>query len=211
MKQSNNSSSHWKRFAAASPLRIGLLGGSFNPAHEGHLHISLQAMKRLKLDAVWWIVSPANPLKDPASLAPFAMRYAYAQAMVANHPRIYLCDAEMRYHLRYTIDTVRALRKRFPQHQFVWLMGSDNLGSFHHWKQWEAIASALPVAVLDRSSAIHRCLRMRFAVRFAAFRHAGHAPPTWSTVFIRRHPLSATHLRKTLGENAFSRYNNKIK
>lgn len=201
----------WRRFAAASSLRIGLLGGSFNPAHAGHVHISLEALKRLKLDAVWWMVSPANPLKDPASLAPFKKRYAFAQQIVAFHPRIMVCDIEARYHLRFTIDTLHCLRTRLPQHQFIWLMGSDNLAGFHRWKQWENIATTLPIAVLDRSREVHRALRMRFAVRFAEKRNVLNMLPSWSTVFIRRHPLSATQLRKTLGENAFPPYNKNSK
>ena len=202
----------WRRFSAASPLRIGLLGGSFNPAHEGHLHISREAMKRLRLDAVWWIVSPANPLKDPATLAPFATRYAYAKRLTARHPRIYLCDMEERHGLHYTVETVRFLQCRFPQHRFVWLMGSDNLASFHHWRQWVTIASVMPVAVLDRAPATHTALREHFALRFAAQRRplialASAAAPAWNIAFIRRHPLSATHLRKILGEKAFLGHN----
>jgi nicotinate-nucleotide adenylyltransferase len=204
----------YQRFASASGLRIGVLGGSFNPAHAGHVHISLEAMKRLKLDAVWWIVSPANPLKDPATLAPFAVRYRHAVYLVVRHPRILVCDIEQRHHLRYTIDTLALLKIRFPRHHFVWLMGSDNMATFHHWHHWERIAASLPIAVMDRAPTTHRALRSRFALRFAARRRssthlASARPPAWESIFIRRHPLSATFIRKTLGEKAFLVHNDK--
>ncbi len=201
-----------RRFTAASPLRIGLLGGSFNPAHAGHVHISQEACKRLGLDAIWWIVSPANPLKDPATLAPFDVRCRYALRQAASHAHIHVSDMEERCGIRYTVDTLKLIRRRFPRHHFVWLMGSDNLAGFHRWKRWEEIAALVPVAVMDRGSATHRASRMRFATRYAARRRpastlAGAAPPAWNVVFIRRHPESATHLRKILGNHAFLEYN----
>ena len=106
--------------------RIGLLGGSFNPAHAGHRHISLEALKRLRLDRVWWLVSPQNPLKEKDGMAPLAEREAVAAA-VADHPRIAVSSLETGLGTRYTIDTVQALKQRFPAADFVWLMGADNL------------------------------------------------------------------------------------
>jgi nicotinate-nucleotide adenylyltransferase len=201
-------------FLAASPLTIGVLGGSFNPAHAGHLHISLEACKRLQLDAVWWLVSPGNPLKDPATLAPFDTRYEYATHLAAPYRHITVSDFERQYGVRYTVDTVRALQLHFPQHRFVWLMGSDNLKQFHRWEGWVEIANRLPIAVLDRSPFTHNALRSPFALRFAGARTpypqlCMTPPPAWDMLFIRRHPESATHLRKTLGENAFLGHNRK--
>ncbi len=199
-------------FQSASPLRIGLLGGSFNPAHAGHVHISLEALKRLQLDYVWWLVSPANPLKDPATLAPFEQRYDHAAALTARHPRLAVSDIEQRYRLHYTHQSVQFIRQRFPQHRFVWLMGGDNLAGFHHWEHWERIAERMPIAVLDRAPFTHHALHCPFATRYAhrrvlPQRLAVASVPAWSFLFIRRHPESATRLRKILGKHAFLGHN----
>lgn len=188
--------------------KIGLLGGSFNPAHAGHLHITLEALKRLGLDEVWWLVSPANPLKDPASFAPYAERVAQAQA-VAAHPRIRVLDIEHKLGTRYTIDTVKALQRRNPCVAFVWLMGADNLAGFHRWRCWRDLAGRIPIAVFDRVPYQHGALAGRFATAFRAFRlpeaSAKHlvasAPPAWVYLFIRPHAASSTDLRKMLGKS----------
>ena len=194
--------------------RIGLLGGSFNPAHAGHLHISLEALKRLKLDEIWWLVSPHNPLKQSSELAEYAARFHSATSL-ACHPRIRVLDVEQRLGLRYTIDTITHLTARHPTHQFVWLMGADNLAGFHRWRAWRRIAAILPIAVLDRAPYGIKALHGRFACSYAAKRipHrdapmlASAATPCWTYLTIPRHPLSATFLRKTLGKNAFVRHN----
>lgn len=130
--------------------RIGLLGGSFNPAHRGHRHISLAAMRRLGLDEVWWLVSPGNPLKEGASdMAPFEARFASAEAMAGGAP-IRVSDFERRERTRFTIDTVRRLKQRFPDHRFIWLMGSDTLPNFHKWRDWRGLAGEVPIAVIRR-------------------------------------------------------------
>lgn len=193
--------------------RIGLLGGSFNPAHGGHLHISREALKRLKLDEIWWLVSPHNPLKSIHDLADYTQRFKSANA-VARHPRIRILDVEQRMGLRYTIDTITHLMARHPSHQFVWLMGADNLAGFHRWRAWRRIAALLPIAILDRAPFGLRALHGRFASLYRAARlHerkaallAGAPPPCWAYLSIPRHPLSATALRKTLGKNAFVRH-----
>ncbi|MBV9833149.1 MAG: nicotinate-nicotinamide nucleotide adenylyltransferase, partial [Alphaproteobacteria bacterium] len=113
--------------------RIGLLGGSFNPAHEGHVHISLEALKRLDLDEVWWLVSPQNPLKAANGMASLADRMEGARSVTATHPRLRVTDLERKLGTRYTIDTVRALRRRHPHARFVWLMGADNLRQLPRW------------------------------------------------------------------------------
>ena len=194
--------------------RIGLLGGSFNPAHAGHRHISLEAIKRLGLDEIWWLVSPQNPLKKSSDLADYALRLTYARS-IARHPRIRVLDVEQRHGLRYTIDTIDYLRAHYPTHQFVWLMGADNLAGFHRWRAWRRIANALPIAILDRAPYGLKALHARFATTYAAARCsaaaartlATAATPCWAYLTIPRHPLSATDLRKTLGKDAFLRHN----
>ena len=133
--------------------RVGLLGGSFNPAHRGHRRISLGALRALGLDEVWWLVSPGNPLKPAAGMAPLAARLASAQAM-ARHAPIRATAIEAKLGTRYTVDTIRALRRRYPDTRFIWLMGADNLAQFHRWRDWRGIARAVPIAVIARPSYI---------------------------------------------------------
>lgn len=187
--------------------RIGLLGGSFNPAHEGHRAISLAALRRLELDEVWWLVSPQNPLKPADGMAPFAERFARAKT-AAQHPRIRASDIEQRLGTTYTADTIAKLRRRFPHHAFVWLMGADNLVQIDRWKDWQQIFHRLPVAVFARPTYSLRALAAKAARRFARARWPEDAaprlalavPPAW--VFLRG-PLSsvsATAIRAARGE-----------
>ena len=127
----------------------GLLGGSFNPAHGGHRAISLAAMQALGLDEVWWLVSPGNPLKPRAGMAPLAARVRSARRQ-ARHAPIRVTAIERELGTRYTIDTLRALRRRYPKRRFVWLMGADNLAQMHLWKDWRNIAREMPIAVIAR-------------------------------------------------------------
>ena len=130
--------------------RIGLLGGSFNPAHRAHRGMSLAAMGALGLDEVWWLVSPGNPLKDKAKdMAPYDARLASARLM-ARRSRIKPTDFEAVTGTRYTVDTLKALMKRFPRHRFIWLMGEDTVAQFHQWKDWRGLARMVPIAVLSR-------------------------------------------------------------
>ena len=129
--------------------RVGLLGGSFNPAHRGHRAITRAAIRALDLDEAWWLVSPGNPLKPAAGMAPFAARLASARAMARRAP-IRASDIEARLGTRYTVDTLRALRRRYPRTRFVWIMGADNLLQFHRWRQWRTIARTMPIAVVAR-------------------------------------------------------------
>lgn len=194
--------------------RIGLLGGSFNPAHAGHLHISLEALKRLGLDEVWWLVSPQNPLKTSTDMEEYETRLEKAQTMVT-HARIHVLDIEQQAGLFYTVDTIAYLQQLFPHTQFVWLMGADNLSSFHRWRAWHEIAARVPIAVLDRAPYGLRALHQPFARLFARARLnerdaralASTPAPAWVYLSIPRHPLSATYLRKTLGKAAFNRHN----
>lgn len=138
------------RHRADTPLtRIGLLGGSFNPAHGGHRRISLFAIQALGLDAVWWLVSPGNPLKPKAGMAPLSARLASAKTQ-ARRSRIVPTAIERALGTRYTADTLLALQRRYPKVQFVWLMGSDNLAQFHRWRHWRRIARSMPIAVIAR-------------------------------------------------------------
>jgi nicotinate-nucleotide adenylyltransferase len=130
--------------------RIGLLGGSFNPAHRAHRRMSLAAMDRLGLDEVWWLVSPGNPLKGEAKdMAPFQARLASARAM-ARRSRIKVSDFEARAGTRYTVDTIALIRRQRPNDRFIWLMGEDTVAQFHQWRRWRALACMVPIAVLSR-------------------------------------------------------------
>src|SRR5947209_7292167 len=150
-------------------LRVGLYGGSFNPAHEGHAHVAETAKRRLRLDRVIWLVSPQNPLKTGHETAGLAERLAGARVL-AKDPGMIVSDVETRLGSAYTIDTVRALKRRFPGVKFVWIMGADSLASFHRWRGWTQIMREVPVAVVSRPWI---SLKSRFspaALRFARFR-----------------------------------------
>lgn len=189
------------------PQKIGLLGGSFNPAHDGHVHISREAIKRLGLDAIWWLLSPQNPLKPSKGMAPYAKRAAHAEKLLAREPRIQLSHFESTHGLQYTCDTVAALQQSFPQHQFIWLMGADNLAGFHRWRQSDAIAHTLPICIFDRAPFSFSSLNSRTAKRYA---HTRVQPrqlvqceaPAWCYLFIPRHDASATQIRKNAGKSS---------
>lgn len=182
--------------------RIGLLGGSFNPAHAGHRNVSIEALRRLALAEVWWLVSPQNPLKPKAGMVDFRHRLKGARAL-ARHPRLRVSDLEARLGTRYTADTLRALRRRFPRHRFVWLMGADNLAQIAAWARWERIFSLVPVAVFDRPTYALRALAAKAARRFASGRLregaaeglAMRRPPAWVFLHGRLNPQSATAIR----------------
>jgi nicotinate-nucleotide adenylyltransferase len=189
----------------APGMKIGLFGGSFNPPHAAHRAASLMAMKRLGLDRVWWLVSPGNPLKDTRALPPLADRVAAAQALAA-HPRIDVTGLEAAIGTRYSFDTLQWLRRRFPAVHFVWIMGADNLATFHHWQNWRGIADLVPIAVIDRTGAIGAG---PFAGRFwryrlpeaQARRLAVREPPAWVFLHGLKSPVSSTALRAVGGCN----------
>ena len=184
-------------------LRIGLLGGSFNPAHEAHLHISLIAMRRLRLHRILWLVSPQNPLKSAQDMAPFEERLASAQAM-AGHPNIHASDLEQKLATRYTADTLTKLTTRHPGVHFVWLMGADNLANFHLWKNWTKIMETVPVAIIARPDFHHHTSNSVIARRYGNVRLDSAdaqllprlAPPVWTFIQERLHTQSATKIRK---------------
>lgn len=185
----------------ARGLRVGLLGGSFNPAHRGHRSISLAAIRLLALDEVWWLVSPGNPLKQASDMAPLAARAASARAAARRAP-IRVTAIERQLGTRYTIDTLRALVRRYPRGRFVWIMGADNLAQFHRWREWRAIARLVPIAVFARpgfeakafASPAMAFLR-RYRVRPSALAGAVQCP---AIAWLRfdPDPVSATALRR---------------
>ncbi|MBN9438847.1 nicotinate-nucleotide adenylyltransferase [Bosea sp. (in: a-proteobacteria)] len=192
----------------APGLRIGLFGGSFNPAHDGHRMASLTALRRLQLDRVWWLVSPGNPLKDNRALPPLAQRIAFARNL-ADHGRIHITGIEAGLRTRYTADTLRALKRRCPGVRFVWIMGSDNLASFHRWNEWRAIARMMPIAVIDRPGTTHRSVSSpagNWLARWRLPENQGGAlavrtPPAWIFLHGRRSDLSSTQLRENAENN----------
>lgn len=184
-------------------LTVGILGGSFNPAHDGHRHISLFALKALGLDRVWWLVSPQNPLKSPAEMAALPDRLAWARR-VAAHPRIEVTGIETDLGTRYTADTLAKLTRRFPKTRFVWLMGADNLRQIPRWKHWTRIFESVPVAVFARPTyslsalsgqAAQRYIRRRVSV-LGVKGLVRRERPAW--VFLRNplHTASATAIRQ---------------
>jgi nicotinate-nucleotide adenylyltransferase len=183
--------------------RIGLLGGSFNPAHGGHLTISQAALRRLALDEVWWLVSPQNPLKPKAGMAPLADRLAGARALIDARPGVRATDVERVLGTLYTLDTLGALTRRFPRVRFVWLMGADNLLQVSRWAHWPRIFHTVPVAVFDRpdyslgasvAKAAQRFRRARLPERRSG-RLADTQPPAWVFLHGVRDPRSATAIR----------------
>ncbi|MBV9528190.1 nicotinate-nucleotide adenylyltransferase [Sphingomonas sp.] len=183
--------------------RIGLLGGSFNPAHRGHRRIAIAAMRELALDEVWLLVSPGNPLKAGASdMAPFEARFASAQR-VSRRARLRASDFERQEGTRYSIDTVKRLKRRFPRHRFIWLMGSDTLPDIHKWRDWRGLARQVPIAVISRPGydrAAHAARAMGWLRRFVHPQSQARRWTEWSApaiLFLRLPPdsTSATAIR----------------
>jgi nicotinate-nucleotide adenylyltransferase len=182
--------------------RIGLLGGSFNPAHEGHRHVSLEALKRLGLDEVWWLVSPQNPLKSGDGMEPLTTRLARAK-QIAHHPRIRVEAPELLLGTRYTLDTVQALRRVYPHARFVWLMGADILPQLERWEGWRDLFRTVAIAAFARPGWGYAALQSAAPRAFARYRlDAGQArtlatcgPPAWCFIPSRLDSHSATALR----------------
>lgn len=183
-------------------MRIGLFGGTFDPPHRAHRAVCLIALARLGLDRIWWLVTPGNPLKDTRGLAPLPERLAAAQTM-ARHPRIDVSGIEADIGARYTYDTLRYLLAHCPGARFVWIMGADNLRSFHRWENWRGIADLLPIAVVDRlgpslyaaaGPAGQALARARLPEQ-AARTLANRKPPVWVYLHGLKSPLSSTALR----------------
>ena len=226
-------------------MKTLLLGGSFNPAHAGHLYISREAMKRLGVNETWWLVSPGNPLKETKGMAEFNARYEKAREVAKVDRRIKVSDFELFFSPRrgevrrgalysrnsqsphpnpppngegikksYTIDTIRALQRRYPDRQFIWLMGADNLVQFHRWQNWHEIFRKIPIVIFTRAPhdlvALHSKAALRFAqnrLNFERSTISSGKTPRWGYILTRKSPLSATVMRKTLGKKAFLLHN----
>lgn len=180
---------------------VGVLGGSFDPAHAGHVHLTREALRRLRLDRLWWLVTPGNPIK-PHGPAPLAHRMAGARALM-QHPRVTITDVECPLGTRYTAATLEALRKHYPDVRFVWIMGADNLAQFHLWDRWGEIFRTTPVAVMARPGQQMPALTSKAARRFARARIApqaastlAHRPaPAWVFLSMPKRDISSTRLR----------------
>ncbi len=189
--------------AAWAGRRVGLLGGSFNPAHDGHREISLYALRALRLDQVWWLVSPQNPLKSTADMATLEERLAVARTTM-RHPGVLVTDLESRLGTRYTAHTLAELHHRYSRTRFVWLMGADNLAQVSRWRSWRRIFEEMPVAAFSRPAYSLKALAGRAARRYfknridvrSAGRLAGMRPPAWSFLRNPLHPESATAIRR---------------
>ena len=182
---------------------MGLLGGSYNPAHAAHRRISLRAVRLLRLDEVWWLVSPQNPLKGSSEMAPLAARLAQARRC-AGHGPIRVTAIEAALGTRFSHDTVRILRRRLPKARYVWIMGADNLAQLHAWHRWPELLRIIPVAIFARPTYSLRAFRSPAAKRFARFRKparkatslVGAPAPAWAFVGGALDPLSATAIRQ---------------
>jgi nicotinate-nucleotide adenylyltransferase len=186
-------------------MRIGVYGGSFNPPHAGHRHVSLLALKRLGLDRIWWLVTPGNPLKESGELSSTAQRVAEARRVAAD-PRIDVTAFEEAIGSHYTVDTLAFLKRRCPGVHFVWIMGADNLAGFHRWKGWRRIARMMPIAVIDRPGWTLKATRSRAAEALAPYRIEEAkaprlprlTPPAWLFLHGPRSSLSSSELRRKM-------------
>ncbi len=202
----------------APGMRIGLFGGTFDPPHQAHLGASLLALKRLRLDRVWWLVTPGNPLKNTSDLAPLPKRIAAARALT-HHPRIDVTGLEAVIKTRYTYDTISWLLTRCPGVRFVWIMGADNLRSFHRWQKWRKIVELVPIVVIDRlgpslyaaaSPAGTVLARVRIP-EYAAASLPDHKTPVWTFLHGLKSPLSSTALRALRTRGTAGRTHRKAK
>ena len=182
--------------------RVGLFGGSFNPAHEGHHHVAETARRQLGLDLILWLVSPQNPLKSADETTPVEDRSAQLRPFVGREDII--SDFETRIGTQFSVDTISTLRQRFPRVHFVWIMGADNLGHFHKWRGWLHIAKMVPIAVVSRPGAINRSRTALAAQRLRAARLSPSkarllpvvALPAWVYLTAPLHPQSSTEIRR---------------
>jgi nicotinate-nucleotide adenylyltransferase len=188
--------------AAAAGMRVGLFGGSFNPAHEGHRLVAVQCLRRLRLDRVWLLVSPGNPLKDNDALPSLAKRVRDTRVLM-DHPRIEVTGFEAEHGFRYTYHTVRYLLEHRPGTRFVWIMGADNLLQFDRWERWRDIADSVPIAVYARPGSTHRATAAPAALALRSHRIpeseaetlADRKPPVWVYLHGITSTLSSTAIR----------------
>lgn len=188
-------------------MTVGLFGGSFNPPHEGHVLVARTAIERLQLDQLWWMVSPGNPLKDHAELAPLPQRIALSTALLQDDPRIVVTAFEEALKIRYSAETIEHVCGANPGVCFVWIMGADSLLGFHEWERWRFIVETIPIAVFERPGAVRAEASSVMARTFASARVdeskasalARMQPPAWTFISGTRSPLSSTELRKAAG------------
>jgi len=197
-------------------MKVGLFGGSFNPAHLGHLHLAETARKRLGLERILWLVSPGNPLKDPTLWQGYQQRVDSARNLIQAHTNHFVCanhfvcQSETAFGTRYTLDTVRGLQGRWPGVHFVWLMGADNLANFHHWRDWQDIATRIPIAIIARPTDPVLARLSPFSRQFATARLpepaaktlAGRNPPAWVYLCAPYDFGSSTAIREHKGHGA---------
>ncbi len=192
---------------------VGLLGGSFNPAHAGHIHISEYALRKLGIDEVWWLVSPQNPLKPVDGMGDYMERYEFAKNITRKNRHIYVSNIEKLINTQYTYQSLSELKKRYPGTDFIWLMGADNLAGFHLWQHWQSILKMMPVVVFDRSpysftsissKTYQRMRRFLLNNKNLAFNRK---IPSLRFIHMQRDPNSSTDIRKKLGKKAFLVHN----
>lgn len=183
--------------------KIGLLGGSFNPAHEGHLDIALQALKACDLDEIWWLISPQNPLKDKQDMGSFNQRSQSVYKLIDGHPKMKVKNIEQEIGTTYTADAIAYIRGRYKNCSFLWIMGADNLAQIHRWNAWQRIFALVPIVILDRPGYTHLAIRGRAAKLFSQFRWPEQTAkllvqkkaPAWLYLHGRLNPLSASAIR----------------
>ncbi len=193
-------------------MRIGLFGGSFNPPHPGHQLVSRQALKRLQLDAVWWLVTPGNPLKNHSALAPLKTRVTAARKLIT-HPRVHVTGFEAEHGFSYTFDTIRYLRQTLPGRHFVWIMGADSFSTFHQWERWRDIANLIPLAIYVRPGIGLKALSSKAASTLATYRIdefdaktlPGRKAPAWVYLGGLMSDLSSTSIRQTISKKSGSK------
>lgn len=189
---------------ALAGQRVGVMGGSFNPPHDGHLIVARTALRRLRLDQLWWLVTPGNPLKAHDGLAPLEQRVAACQSLAGDDPHMIVTAFEAQLGSAFTAETLQFLKRRLPAVRFVWVMGADNLAHFHRWQNWRGIAAMMPIAVVDRpewrlralAGPAAQALRDAQVPEAAAAGLAAMAPPAWTFLTSKLSGLSSTDLRR---------------
>tara|TARA_B100001540_G_C15519899_1_gene511994 strand:- start:131 stop:709 length:579 start_codon:yes stop_codon:yes gene_type:complete len=183
--------------------RIGLLGGSFDPPHFGHLKISTEAIRKLKLFEVWWVIALQNPLKPSGSSANFTKRFNNSKLFTANHKKIKISDIERQNNINFSIDSINRLKNNFNNIDFIWLMGADNFAQFHNWKQWHQIMGKIPIVVFNRPGFSYKALTSRAAYYYKKYRVKGQtqpmnklSPPKWMFLWQINESISSTKIRK---------------
>ena len=186
-------------------MKIGLLGGSFNPAHEGHIYISTKSLEILGLDEIWWLVAKQNPLKQTDGMASFATRFSYSKELTKNYPKIIVSNFEQKQDSAYSFDIIKRIIEEYPQNKFVWLMGADNLVQFKKWHNWKGILNIIPFAVLNRKidsnkeeleSSIADLNTYQIKNNYKELVNL--ASPSWCYLDIEPNNESSTRIRKSL-------------